>query len=102
MVVVSDRRSLLDLCVERTGSQLRGARLAAFIVWWGQARRELGPEMTIEEYAAWARESRPTAYRELALFREAFAPLDTPHQVLDHMDRQGLGELVDPAALSLA
>jgi len=102
VVVVSKRMSLLALCVERTGSNLRGARLAAFIVWWGTARRELGRDMTIEEYVAWSRESRATAYRELALFRDAFAPLETPHEVLDYMERHGLGELVDPVALSLA
>lgn len=99
---MKDRKSLLALCIERTGSHLKGARIAAFIVAWGLARQELGDSITVESYAAWWKQSRRTAFREQAEFREAFAPLETPDAVLDHMAAQGLGETVDARRLQLA
>jgi hypothetical protein len=82
---------------------LKGARLAAFIVSWGRCRDELGrTPNNVEEYAAWWGQSKATAYREQQLFRDAFAPLQTPDGVLDHMKAQGLGEVIDPEQLRAA
>lgn len=94
--------TLLELCVRRTGKRLSGARVAAFIVAWGVCRRDLGHSPTVEEYADWWRQSRAGAFREQQAFREAFAPLQTPDPILDHMKREGLGEVVDPEQLQPA
>lgn len=99
---MSGEKSLLRLCVERSGSNLRGARVAAFIVAWGLARDALGHVPTVDEYAEWWGQPRRTAYEEQAAFREVFAPLQTPDPLLDQMERGGMGERVDAAALRLA
>ncbi|MGA9634279.1 MAG: hypothetical protein WBQ41_03450 [Solirubrobacterales bacterium] len=96
------KMSLLELCVQRTGRHVAGARLAAFIVSWGRCRDDLGRSPTVEEYADWWKQPYATAYREQAEFREAFAPLKTPDPVLDHMASEGLGEVVDPDQLQPA
>jgi hypothetical protein len=63
---------------------------------------QLGHPPTVEEYADWWKESRATAYREQQLFRETFPGMETPDLLLDHMKRQGLGEVVDPDQLQPA
>jgi hypothetical protein len=100
--MADQRMSLAELCVKRTGKHLAGARLAVFIVSWGRCRADLGRTPTVEEYAEWWKQPVTTAYREQQEFREAFAPLQTPDPVLDHMAREGLGEVVDPSALQPA
>lgn len=96
-----ERKSLLRLCVDRAGSNLKGARMAAFIVAWGLARDALGRVPSVEEYAEWWGQPRRTAFEEQAAFREVFAPLQTPDPLLDHMRRVGMGEKVDAAALGV-
>lgn len=97
-----DRKSLLVLCFERTGSHLKAAKVAAFVVAWGLARRDVGEEMTVEQYADWWKQPIRSAYREQALFRETFAPLDTPDPILDRMESASMGETVDVQRLQLA
>jgi hypothetical protein len=96
------RKSLLQLCIEQTGSNLTGGRMAAFVVAWGLARRELGEGMTVEQYASWWKQPRRSAFQEQSEFRRYFAPLQTPDPILDHMEAAGLGESVDERAMGLA
>jgi hypothetical protein len=46
-------------------------------------RDDLGREPTAEEYAKWWKESPATAYREQALFRQAFPDEQNPARLLD-------------------
>lgn len=49
----------------------RASRVAAFIALWGLALYDLDrDELTVDEYAKWASESRPTAFRRAAEYRE--------------------------------
>jgi hypothetical protein len=91
--------TLLELCVRRVGFR-RGARVGAFVVAWGVARRELGRRPTVEEYAAYWKQPRTSAFREQEWFREAFPECETPDPLLDLMEREGLGERLDPRRLS--
>lgn len=81
------RCSLLELAVARTGSMIGGAKVAAFVWAWGQVRDELGRNPSMEEYAAYWREGRSTAYRHQAAFREVFPGLEDPGPVIKHYER---------------
>jgi hypothetical protein len=49
----------------------RASRVAAFIALWGLALYDLDrDELTVDEYAEWASESRATAFRRAAEYRE--------------------------------
>lgn len=51
---------------------------------WDHARREMFAEsLTPEQYAEWWKDSRATAYRQQANFREAFPGESTPDRLLD-------------------
>jgi hypothetical protein len=82
--------TLLELAQAKTGSMLKAARVVAFVVGWETVRRDLGREPTVDEYAAWWKEDRATAYRHLALFRTVFdaRPDIVPGEVLDHFAAQ--------------
>lgn len=60
----------------------KASRVAAFIALWAMAMVELDvDELGIEAYAEWAAESRRTAYRRNADFRELFHEYDTPNEL---------------------
>jgi hypothetical protein len=88
------RASLLELCVAASGGQVRGARLAAFVLAWDAVRRDLGRPPSVDEYAAWWKVSRRAGYYEQQRFREAFPDLSTPDPLLDLMEEQGADSLV--------
>jgi hypothetical protein len=81
----------MEIAVDRVG-QRKTPRVLSFILQWQIARDALGHDPTIEEYAAWWKESRATAYRHLSLFREAFPSERDPTKICDllsaHMDRR--------------
>jgi len=97
-----ERKPLFVLCLERSGSHLKAAKVAAFVVAWGLARQEFGDGMTVEQYADWWKQPIRSAYREQSLFRETFAPLETPDAILDRMESASMGETVDVQRLQLA
>lgn len=94
--------TLIEHCYARTGSILKASRLAWFVQAWGIARRDLGRPPSIEEYAEWWGESRATAYRAQALFREAFPGNDTPDAMLDLIAAAEAAEPVDLSRLAPA
>lgn len=73
-------RTIAELCVARAGI-LKGARVQAFIASWTIASQSMGKPITLEEYADWWKESRATAYRHQARFREVFPGLETPQPI---------------------
>jgi hypothetical protein len=63
----------------------RATRVAGFIALWGLALDDLDrDELSVEEYAEWANESRATAFRRAAEYRELW----------DEVDVNELGRLV--------
>jgi hypothetical protein len=65
---------VLALCVNRVGYR-EGRKVAQFIVEWEMAARSLGRNISADEFAAWWKDGRATAFRRLARFREAFPEL---------------------------
>src|SRR4051794_18566436 len=63
--------------------QVKGAKVVAFLVCWAVAEEALGHPPTLDEYADWWNESRATAFREQARFREAFPGETTPQRLVD-------------------
>jgi hypothetical protein len=57
----------------------RAARVLSFIATWAGQEADLGREISIEEYAEYWGTSLATAYRDLALFREAQPFFEHPH-----------------------
>jgi hypothetical protein len=78
----SARPTLQQLASARVG-QTKGAKVVAFIVMWAIAEDALGHPPTLDEYAEWWRESRSTAFRLQARFREAFPSETTPQRLVD-------------------
>jgi len=55
----------------------RATRVATFVSLWGIALYDLGrDELSVEEYADWANESRATAFRRAAEYRELWPDVD--------------------------
>ncbi len=55
----------------------RASRVASFVALWGLALYDLGrDELTVDEYADWANESRATAFRRAAEYRDLWPELD--------------------------
>ena len=55
----------------------RATRVAAFISLWGFALYDLDrDELSVEEYADWANESRATAFRRASEYRELWPDVD--------------------------
>ena len=55
----------------------RASRVAAFIALWGLALDDLDrDELTVDEYSEWANESRATAFRRAAEYRELWRDVD--------------------------
>jgi hypothetical protein len=67
----------------------RASRVAAFISLWGLALDDLDrDELTVDEYAEWAHESRATAFRRAAEYRELWREVDVNElgrRVRDHV-----------------
>lgn len=85
----------------------RGLRMVAFMQSWAIAESNIGHAITIEEFGAWWRDgSLRTAYRRLAEFREAFAPLDTPSEAFvwpkGRADRVAARSALKPSARLVA
>lgn len=70
-------RNLLDYLIARAGIR-RGMRIATFIAQWTMAQQALGHEPSVDEAAAWWKESRATWYRRLDEFRGIFGATSTP------------------------
>lgn len=69
--------TFLEVACSRVGLK-NGTRVMAFVIAWADTEAELDREPTIEEYAAAWKVSARTAYRELALFREAWPEFESP------------------------
>ena len=70
--------TLAEVMVRRVGFRKTTAVLS-FIVAWGIVYESLGrPPESIEEYAAWWKESRAKSFRDQQLFRLALPGEDTP------------------------
>jgi hypothetical protein len=81
----------------------RAFRVLTYMAAWDRARRALDKRpITLDDYRQWWRQNERTAYREQALFREAFPGETTPDRLLDlaygqWIERhgvQGLGQVV--------
>ena len=80
-------RTLAQVAIEKKGV-IKGSRVLAFILCWGIAEEALGHPPTVEEYADWWKESRSTAYREQARFRECFPTEATPQRIVNMLQAQ--------------
>lgn len=55
----------------------RASRVASFVALWGLALYDLGRnEISVDEYADWANESRATAFRRAGEYRELWGEVD--------------------------
>jgi hypothetical protein len=55
----------------------RASRVAAFISMWGVALYDLGvDEISVDEFAEWANESRATAFRRASEYRELWPDIE--------------------------
>lgn len=70
-------QTVLEVAVA-VGGYRKGFRVATYIAQWTIAQRALGHEPTVEEAAAWWKESRRTWFKYQSEFREIFDRLDTP------------------------
>lgn len=79
---------LLTIAARAVGLR-RAVRVLTFMAAWDRARRATRKQsLTLQEYAEWWRETERTAYREQALFREAFPGELTPDHLLDLAEGQ--------------
>lgn len=83
------------------------SRVAAFVALWATALVDLDvDELGMEQYAAWASESRRTVYRRNADFRELWSEYDTPNAlallVADEMRRRGEKVATPSIAIAVA
>jgi hypothetical protein len=65
---------VLALCVNRGGYR-QGRKVAQFIAEWELVVRDLGREISPEEFGPWWKDHRATTYRKLGEFRELFPEL---------------------------
>lgn len=79
--------SLAQIVMGRMGV-LQGGRVMTFILCWAIAEEAIGHVPTVEEYADWWKESRATAYREQARFRQCFPEESTPQRIVDLLKEQ--------------
>lgn len=95
---------LLTIAARQLGMR-RAFRVLTFMAAWDRARKAMRRErITLQEYAEWWRETERTAYRDQALFRQAFPGEDTPDHLLDLAEGQwverhgikGLGAVIVP------
>jgi len=83
----------------RTGSMRHTLRISVLIQQWALVRRDLGRRPTVEQYYEWWKQSERTAYRDLALFREAFPDEDGPDRIAQWLNQRAdeLTEKLTPA-----
>lgn len=74
------RDSFLGQTIKRVGYR-HALDVGEFFMAWLTVHHELGQRPSVEEYAAWWKVSRATAYREQQKFREAWPEFDTPSDV---------------------
>lgn len=81
----------------------KASRVASFVALWGLALYDLGrDELTVDEYAEWASESRATAFRRAAEYRELWPERDVnelARHVRDHI-REHQSARRNPTALT--
>lgn len=90
--------TLLELAYARTGSMLKAARVSSFAVAWSVVRADLGRAPSVDEYAAWWKEPRATAYRHRDEFRQVTG-LDTPDPIIDQWEAARRDQRVDLSGL---
>lgn len=80
--------TLLGYILKTVGFR-KGRKIGLFIAAWAVVEEDLEHEPTIEEYAAWWKQSAATAYREQALFRECFPNEASPSALINLAHAQG-------------
>lgn len=70
----------LEIAVSNVGIR-KGTTALVWAYQWAVTRESAGHEPTVEEVAEWWSMNLRKAYREQAVFREAFPMLDTPAQI---------------------
>ena len=71
------KKTWLEVAVANGGFR-KAIKALSWAQSWIYVEIALGHEPTVDEVAEWWCESRRTAFREQAAFRECFPPLDTP------------------------
>jgi hypothetical protein len=105
---------VLEVAIAKGGYR-KGFRVAMFIEQWTIAQHALGRVPTLEEAAAWWKESERTWFHRQAEFREIFNRVDTPAPIAaaaiasaqERLERRGsvvsvLGSLAVPDAVAAA
>lgn len=69
--------TVLEVAIAK-GGYAKGFRVAMYIEQWTIAQRALGHVPTVDEAAAWWKESRRTWFHRQAEFREVFDLIDSP------------------------
>ena len=77
-------RTWVELVVAKVGYR-RMMRVMSLVMCWAIVAEELGREPSIEEYNDWWGGSLATAYRDLALFREALPWFDHPGEFIEEL-----------------
>ena len=75
-------RTILELALARGGFR-KCRKVLLFGVAWGQVEVALGYAPSIDEYGAWWRQSRASAYREWAVWKEVLPEWETPSLLFD-------------------
>lgn len=73
-------RTILELAIAKGGYR-KGFRAVTFIEQWTIAQRALGHVPSLEEAAAWWKESERTWYHRQVEFRQIFDLLETPEPI---------------------
>ena len=81
--------SLMMYMIGKVGPS-KARKIVTFMASWGTAEEALAHEPSIEEYAAWWKQSAATAYREKAIFRECFPDEVSPSR-LNSLGAERLG-----------
>jgi hypothetical protein len=76
------RKTLFELMVKRVGIR-KTRKVMGFMVAWAIVEQSVGAEPSIEEYAAWWKQSAATTFREQALFRECFPEETSPSRLMN-------------------
>ena len=74
--------SILETMFARVGMRA-GMRVGTFIAAWATAEKDIGHEISCDEYADWWKMARSTAFREQAAFRECFPEFETPTTLIN-------------------
>lgn len=74
--------TVLEWSYARTGSLRKAMRVTSLVEAWAIARTALEVDhLTVDEYAAWWKEARSTAYKHVGEFREVFGHSDVDQVV---------------------